>query len=202
MVMALTESLPGPASPPPDDPAVRDERLHASLLRSRRAGVAISERWLFTIGGALAVGGIALVIVGWAGTSRTVLVAGQIPYLVSGGLLGLALVFLGGFLYFGYWLAVLVRESGERGESDRADFERLRSGLEQATVALESVVRLMQSGEAGAPVVASAGHERLVATSTGTMVHRADCPAVAGRDNVRVVDDIGSLKPCSICNPA
>src|SRR5207302_1765225 len=125
MVMALTESVPGPAGPPSDDAAVRDERLHTSLMRSRRAGVAISERWLFTLGGALAIGGIALVIVGWAGTSRTVLVAGQIPYLVSGGLLGLGFVFLGGFLYFGYWLAVLVRESGERGERDRADFERL-----------------------------------------------------------------------------
>lgn len=199
--MALTESITGPVGPPPDDAGVRDERLHDALMRSRRTTVAISERWLFTIGGALAIGGISLVLVGWAGTSRTVLVAGQIPYLVSGGLLGLAFVFLGGFLYFGYWLAVLVRESGERGERDRADFERMRSGLEQATLALESMVTLMQSSGGVAPALATAGHERLVATPTGTMVHRADCPAVAGRENLRVVDDIGLLKPCSICNP-
>ena len=199
--MALTESIPGPSAPPPDDASTRDERLHASLLRSRRTTVAISERWLFTIGGALAIGGIALVIVGWAGTSRTVLVAGQIPYVVSGGLLGLGLVFLGGFLYFGYWLAVLVRESGERGESDRADFERLRSGLEQATLALETMVTLMQGTGGTASSLATTSHEQLVATATGSMVHRADCPAVAGRDNLRVVGEVGGLKPCSICNP-
>ena len=198
--MALTESVPGPAGPPSDDAAVRDERLHTSLMRSRRAGVAISERWLFTLGGALAIGGIALVIVGWAGTSRTVLVAGQIPYLVSGGLLGLGFVFLGGFLYFGYWLAVLVRESGERGERDRADFERLRAGLEQATLALETIAGNM-SGGTGTLAPAHAGFAQLVATPTGTMVHRPDCPAVAGKDNLRVVDDIGDLKPCRICNP-
>src|SRR5205085_2014332 len=163
MVMALTESVPGSAGPPPDDAAVRDERLHTSLMRSRRAGVAISERWLFTLGGALAIGGIALVIVGWAGTSRTVLVAGQIPYLVSGGLLGLGFVFLGGFLYFGYWLAVLVRESGERGERDRADFERLRAGLEQATLALETIAGSM-SGGTGTLAPAHAGFAQLVAT--------------------------------------
>src|SRR5437868_2264296 len=45
----------------------------------------------------IAVGGI-LLLVGYLGVSREVIVARQIPYLVSGGLVGLAAVTLGGRL--------------------------------------------------------------------------------------------------------
>lgn len=120
--------------------SARDERLVNVLSRARpRAMAGLSETALFVLGGALAVGGIVLVIIGWVGTSRTVLVAGQIPYLVSGGLLGLALVFLGGFLYFGYWLAMMVRENRERAEADRADFARLRTSLEDVSRSLGTI---------------------------------------------------------------
>ena len=86
---------------------VREARLTRTLRRARDRGT--TERWLYAAGGGLAVAGLAVIIAGWAGTSHTVLVAGQIPYVVSGGLLGLALVVLGGFLYFGYWLSAVVR---------------------------------------------------------------------------------------------
>ena len=112
--------------------SARDDRLVSILSRARnRSFLGVSEGSLFALGGALAIGGIVLVIVGWVGTSQTILVAGQIPYVVSGGLLGLALVFLGGFLYFGYWLAMLVRDGREQAEQDRADFARVSVGLEE-----------------------------------------------------------------------
>jgi ABC-type Fe3+ transport system permease subunit len=127
-------------APPSTSQAARDERLVSVLSRARpRAMAGLSETALFVLGGAFAVAGIVLVIIGWVGTSRTVLVAGQIPYLVSGGLLGLALVFLGGFLYFGYWLALMVRENRERAESDRADFAQLRASLEEVSRSLGTV---------------------------------------------------------------
>lgn len=126
------------------DQAARERRLVSVLARAPgRNRTVVAERWLMGLGGALAVGGVLLVIAGWVGTSRTVLVAGQIPYVVSGGLLGVALVFLGGFLYFGYWMALLVRESRDRAAHDRADVARMSDSLEQATKSLSAIVDLL-----------------------------------------------------------
>src|SRR5205085_10103088 len=124
-----TSAAPADATPI----AEREQRLVAVLGRARRqAGRVSGEQWLFVAGGALVLAGIVLVVIGWVGTSRTVLVAGQIPYVVSGGLLGLGLIFLGGFLYFGYWLALLFRDGRERGERQEADLARMADGLERA----------------------------------------------------------------------
>ena len=51
-----------------------------------------------------------LVLLGWWGASQTPNLFEQMPYLISGGLFGLGLVFLGGFLYFAHWLTELVKE--------------------------------------------------------------------------------------------
>src|SRR5260370_42637576 len=85
----------------------REERLVSVLTKARqRSGRVITERWLATAGGALGVAGLMLAIIGWGGTSGTVLVAGPIPYFVSGGLRGLGPVFLGRFLYLRAWLGL------------------------------------------------------------------------------------------------
>jgi hypothetical protein len=43
---------------------------------------------------------------------------------------------------------------------------------------------------------------QLVATETGSMVHRQDCPVVLNRENLRfVTGDEPDLRPCSICDP-
>src|SRR5579864_5189198 len=145
-------TAPEPATPP-EDP--RQARLVSTLGRARgRPGLRMTEGWLFAVGGGLALAGIALVIVGWVGTSRTVLVAGQIPYVVSGGLLGLGLIFLGGFLYFGYWLALLVRAGRERAAEDRNDLAQLRDSLGEITRSLAAVVEVLGSGT-GAPAGAA-----------------------------------------------
>jgi hypothetical protein len=128
----------------------REERLVRVLSRARgHMQLAISETWLFTLGGVFITLGLALVVVGWIGASRTVLVAGQIPYLISGGLLGLAFVFLGGFLYFGYWLAMLVRDGRERAEDDQAERAALRASVDEMTRTLASVAERL--GNAPAP---------------------------------------------------
>jgi hypothetical protein len=117
--------------------ARREERLVRLLERaSASSRFSFGERWLFGLGGALALAGFVIILIGWAGASHTVLVAGQIPYLLSGGLIGLGLVFLGSFLYFGHWLAVLVRESRERGAEDRDDLALVRQGLQEVSRSL------------------------------------------------------------------
>lgn len=208
----------------------REERLLRLLERaSASSRFNLGERWLFALGGALVVAGFVVVVIGWAGASRTVLVAGQIPYLLSGGLIGLGLVFLGGFLYFGHWVAVLVRESRERGAEDREDLALVRDSLVQIQRSLNAL-----AGALSAPPVASApagqavtftrpvpavtarlagadGTEGtagledtapvLLATPTGTMAHRPGCRAVAGKANLRPVSVSDGLKPCGMCRP-
>src|SRR3954465_7613559 len=45
--------------------------------------------------------GLCLVIMGWWGAAHTPYDFEQVPYLISGGLLGLALCLIGGVLFFG-----------------------------------------------------------------------------------------------------
>ena len=124
--------------------SAREARLVSVLSRARRRSQVIpTERWLFALGGGLVLAGIVLVIIGWVGTSRTVLVAGQIPYVVSGGLLGLGLIFLGGFLYFGYWLALLFRDGRARGERQGVELARVAEGLEVANDTLARIAELL-----------------------------------------------------------
>jgi hypothetical protein len=207
--------------------ARREERLLRLLERaSASSRFNFGERWLFGLGGALVVAGFVVVIIGWVGASHTVLVAGQIPYLLSGGLMGLGLIFLGAFLYFGHWVAVLVRESRERGAEDRDDLALVRKGLEEVNRSLVSVasalaaagtpsaagIRPASSSAGGslsaraypAPVPALAGDQTtpvLLATAAGTMAHRPGCRALAGKPNIRPVSVAEGLKPCGMCRP-
>jgi hypothetical protein len=50
--------------------------------------------------------------------------------------------------------------------------------------------------------VAAVAATELVATKTGTMIHRPDCVAVDGRDNLRsVTASTKGLTPCKLCDP-
>src|SRR3954470_23667987 len=49
--------------------------------------------------------GLILVIMGWWGAAHTPYNFEQVPYLISGGLLGIGLCVVGGFLFFGAWIA-------------------------------------------------------------------------------------------------
>ena len=83
------------------------------------------ESWLLWGGIALVVVGVVVVFAGYWGASGTTNVAEQMPYLLSGGGIGLALVIIGSVLVgrysmarlFRYWLALLVAE--HRAQTDR-----------------------------------------------------------------------------------
>lgn len=214
------------APPAPSATARREERLLRQLERaSASSRFNLGERWLFAAGGALVIAGFVVVLIGWAGASGTVLVAGQIPYLISGGMIGLGLVFLGAFLYFGHWLAVLVRESRERGAEDREDLALVRGSLDQIHQALTAVASALAADSDSAvagphssfapahPATVAAPSARaklpardnttpiLLATSTGTMAHRPGCRALTGKPNLRPVSPADGLKPCGMCRP-
>lgn len=175
----------------PGAAAERQSRLATRVRALRtRAGAGQLDRWLLVIGGVLLPLGVLLILLGWLGASRTILPFEQIPYLVSGGLLGIAFVVAGGFVYFAYWLTLLVRET--------------RAERRELVDALYRIERLL----AGGGLISADGQlpaydeEQLVATETGSMMHRPDCPVVLNRENLRVVTaDEPGLRPCSICDP-
>jgi hypothetical protein len=179
---ALTETRLDPAA------HARQERLASRVGRLHLRG-GLGDRWLLLIGGLLLPLGLLLVLLGWKGASDTPLVFEQVPYLISGGVLGLALVFAGGFLYFTYWLTLLVREN--------------REGRAQLVAVLARVETLLQDGGAQPATRTAAPVASLVATRTGTMYHRRDCAAVEGKEGLRAVTaETPGLTPCRLCNPA
>ena len=134
--------------------------------------------------------GIGVILLGWYGVAHTPYTFEQNAYLVSGGLLGVGLVLVGGFLYVGAWVARLA--DGQREQN-----ARLLAALEGLRLPADGALT-------GRPAAASAGlpaATTFVATPTGTMLHRPDCTIVAGRDNVRQVDDDPGLRSCRLCDP-
>lgn len=182
----------GPAAGRSQD---RLRRLAERAAGLRTRGPAATSGWdrALLIGGGVALPlGVLLVVLGWFGASRTVLLFEQIPYLVSGGLLGLALVVSGGFVYWSYWQTLMVRELRAERAERAAAFARLESLLERSLTA-------PATGGGSEP---AAAHPALVATPNGSMLHRTDCTVVAARDDLRPVQaSTPGLLPCRICEP-
>jgi hypothetical protein len=171
----------------------RSERLRAraAVLRTR-AGSAAPGRRMLLVGGILLPLGVLLVLIGWLGTARTPLVFEQVPYVVSGGLLGLALVVIGGFLYFSYWQTLVIHALRENQSELNASLLRIESLLSVAA----------PSATTAPPAQDGVGRDDLVATATGTMLHRPDCSVVVGRDRLRPVSaGAPGMTPCSLCQP-
>ena len=182
----------------------RQARL-ASAVRGLRtkAGSSDQAKILLILGGVLIPLGFVLILLGWNGASGTVNVWEQIPYSISGGMLGLAAVFAGGFCYFAYWLTQLVYAARRDAADTHAILERIEQLLAatNANVVTASAPAPPATSSRRKPLLA-AGAAEFVATQTGTMYHRVDCPAVAGRDKLRKVSGTEKgLEPCRICNP-
>ncbi|MDZ7675096.1 MAG: hypothetical protein U5K30_08525 [Acidimicrobiales bacterium] len=115
----------------PTDPSadVADDRLtgfEAELARLRVSGTSsTTEQRLLVAGIVLMPVGLVLVLIGWFGASGTTEFSSQVPYLISGGLLGLGCTIVGAVLYLRhslarylrFWLLRVVYE--ERTSSDR-----------------------------------------------------------------------------------
>lgn len=120
------QDTPQPAG---SDDTASPERIER--FRSDVAGLDVAEavpkqeKYLLWAGIALVVVGIVVVFVGYWGASDTAVLAEQMPYMLSGGAIGLALVIVGAVLIgrysmaklFRFWLALLVSE--HRTQADR-----------------------------------------------------------------------------------
>ena len=141
------------------------------------------------LGGQLGVGlcllGFLVIFLGWNGAGSHNYVPAQFPYLISGGMAGLAVVVIGA--------AMLIVQN------QRADRARVEAVLERLVAAVEH-----QSPSAGAAAGAVGGLGGYVVAGT-TSYHQVDCGLPETREEARVVplEDIRSsgLEPCRVCRP-
>ncbi len=135
------------------------------------------------LGVLLAVLGFLVMFFGWNGAASSNFVPAQFPYLISGGLVGLGLVVLGGVM-------ILV-------QNHRADLARLEAAVERVALAAE------RQG-AGVPGSVPGSLEHYVVAGT-TSYHRMDCSLPEARDEAHLVplaDIPGSgLEACRVCRP-
>lgn len=158
-----------------------------SLTRARGLlGDTTRVRVLMLWGGAVLLPmGLLTIVLGWYGTANTPYQYDQISYVVSGGLLGLGLAFVGGVLFLGAWLAHFAeqaRESSDRVADALLVLAAAQTGSRQLDAATDDV--------------------RLVTAGKGTTLHRAECGLVRQRpDLVPAPHDLSLLSPCRVCRP-
>jgi hypothetical protein len=133
----------------------------------------------------LAAIGLIAIGVGWNGAAGQLTLLGQVPYILSGGLIGVSLVILGA--------AMLVVQNA------REDRTRLELKLDQLTDAL-----MAGAGPARATAAAPQDASGLVVAGTASY-HVPGCRLVDGREETSLLtpDEARAqdLKPCRVCAP-
>ncbi len=179
------------------DTVVNEPRRNRLLSWLDNSGLDLRNTWQVVAGAILLPLGVAVILLGWAGAAHGRVDQQQIPYLISGGILGLACVVVGCFFFWAHWLYRIY---------DQADLHHQAAMREQAEFYRQLLQAVGGSGAAaaGSAVTSTNAGTTLVATPTGTNVHTADCPIVANRrDSVRSVSraEAESMRPCRICEP-
>lgn len=186
--MTQAVSAPEPASVPAEPAASRTARGWAA---SRDAWLWLWSRVRPYVGWVLAGLGALALFLGWWGVSGEALTAKQIPYLVSGGLTGVALVVLA---------SVFLATEDVRHQL--ATVEELRRKVDALYALFVEELDRPSTPDAG-PTAAAGGP---VALPSGSSYHRVDCTLVAGKSGAAPVDapTIGArgLRPCRVCDPA
>ena len=153
-------------------------------------------RWA-SLGGQLGIvyclAGVFLVFLGWNGAASYDSVPAQFPYLISGGLAGLALVVVGA--------ALLV------SQSNRADRAALQGTLDELREAVERMAAATGGGSvagAGAPGARAQAESTMVVAGPNAY-HRPTCRVVQGQAEVvamTAADAVASGRsPCRACAP-
>ena len=180
--------------------ATDDDELPDTALFWRWVGKAVRPYAGWIITGI----GVVFIIVGYLGVSREALVAKQLPYLISGGIGGIALVGVG---------AVFLGTEDIRRDSGRLD--RLEAMVNELHAVLLSRVDAPSVDTAIAerdeervtpsPEARDNGQAMVVALPVGQSFHRPDCVMIHGKDTAQQVsaDEVRErgLKACRLCEP-
>ena len=109
----------------------RRARFRAALSGLARSSSSDLIRWVLVPASISVIVGFNLMVLGWVGASRTHREIEQVPYLISGGLIGLALVFLGGLMLAAVFWVVVMRKLLEETEArTRAELTALDARVE------------------------------------------------------------------------
>jgi hypothetical protein len=174
--MTTTSIPPAPPAAPsaPTAPRPRPAPRQTSSANARDERMRRIQLIMFTSGGVLMPFGILAICLGWYGSAHSHYEYDQNTYLVSGGILGLGLTFLGGFLYFGAWLS-------------RMATDQRRSSAQLTDAML---------------VPAAEPEPELVRAGNNATVHRRTCALIAARPDLHAfVDDGGPVTTCRVCKP-
>lgn len=156
------------------------------------------------LGGQLGIGlalvGFVLIFLGWNGAASYDRLPAQFPYLISGGIVGLALVVIGA-------AAIVVQAA----KADRAGLQR---SVDELRAAVERLAGTVAVGSNGSPsVLASAAPSAKAVAATdglvvagGTSYHRPDCRLVDGRGALPTMTveaaEAAGLTACRACDAA
>jgi hypothetical protein len=153
-------------------------------------------------GWALVALGFILVIIGYLGISREALVAKQLPYLISGGIGGIALVGFG---------AMLVGTEDLKRTQERIDhLESLVDDLHAVLLTRPDAPAAGELGSANGEVAdpqaaLDPSRVRFFALPQGQTFHRPGCSMIQGKDQAEQVTAAAArrrgLKPCRLCEP-
>jgi hypothetical protein len=174
-------------------------RMRRIPTLAREGGLDLRNTWQVVAGAILLPLGIAVILLGWSGAAHGRVEQQQIPYLISGGLLGLACVVIGAFFFWAHWLYRIY---------DQADLHHEEAMRQQAEL-IRALLQLRGDGPASSTIAkatAAAGGNAtsFVATRNGTSVHRPDCSLIASRaGQLKTVTaaQAAKMKPCRVCDP-
>jgi hypothetical protein len=117
----------------------RDERFAegAEELAAQGDNSLVGQRqFLLVASGALMTLGLTAIVLGWIGASRSTLVEEQVPYLISGGLLGVPLSIIGALSFFSHWFVTGIREARAHEGARQRDHAELIGAITSLTDAL------------------------------------------------------------------
>lgn len=128
--------------------------------------------------------GFVVMFLGWNGAASQAFVHQQFPYLISGGVIGLALVVMG---------AAMIIVQNQR--QDRAKLE----------AAIDRLVAATEHQNAGAAAAAGGFGFTGFVVAGESSYHRVDCHLPEARDEaelVRIEEVVNrGLSPCRVCSP-
>jgi hypothetical protein len=114
----------------------REQRLTdgaEDIAGGKRRSILRHPNFLLGVAGTLMTAGLALILLGWLGSAHSTVIEEQVPYLISGGLLGVALAIVGAVCFFSHWVTVLIREARQHEAARHEDHKELMAALANDT---------------------------------------------------------------------
>jgi HAMP domain-containing protein len=147
--------------------------LRSTLRRWVWSSIRPFAGWLLALLGAIAL------FLGWYGVSGTPIPAKQLPYLVSGGMTGVALVVLAAAFF--------------ATDDVRRQLDDLRDVAAKVDQLYDLLTEPVPQEREPPPVVVPGGRT----------LHRPGCRLVAGKTaRVATDDELAALRPCRVCTPS